>query len=379
MQPADLVILAGYPWLLLHWQNFSHACRLVIFATLASMLLSFSAGGEVLILAFYLLFPIPFMLTVYLAVQDSKTAWKFLEGFALGGGISMLLAAGQVLFGGHVLDFRTNSSFSLPWHFRSYAVFPEVSTFAAHLIYLFGIMLVLTRLGGPRLHFLHRPLPQKTAFFMALSAFLCLLLTQSTSLVVIWPAILLAGMLQSRHLSKRLLGTLALSFLAGLLVVTFLVSELEIRPLESAINSATFRGISMLAVFASLKGGAVLGVGLGNNHEISLYALTAAREYGRSFLTVPSGVGSFVLQRIFEEGYPGLLQFMLCLYLFVRAATYGIFSKGRPDLLSRVFLVLAFASLLISLLVTGYRGIYTNWLWMILPAAVLARQKLLKS
>jgi len=127
---------------------------------------------------------------------------------------------------------------------------------------------------------------------------------------------------------------------------------------------------SILAGLTPLSGGEPFGVGLGNNDLVRQRAWEITRALGLGNAKLPDGINSLIVARIFEEGWPALVQMALAAGLLLRACL----RRGWP-LVEVLLLTLAAGSFLSALAVTGYRGIYSSWLWMTLPLAVLARRQ----
>ncbi|WP_420586562.1 hypothetical protein [Ruegeria sp.] len=277
--------------------------------------------------------------------------------------MSCALFLAQVAIGADSLDFRTNTSFSLPpQHERGFGLFPEVSTFATHTIYLLAVLTVFwcssresktDRLSG--------------VIPMLFIAVTCLFLSKSSSVLIVLPAILIMAYLKGRPLTYRgllgvVLGTAVLTVALQLYYTEFYLQRAE----GSALRSMGLRLITIKTGLSVLENGEAFGVGLGNNEAVTLRAFAVAQEMGFPLLLLPKGVNSFVVARVFEEGWPALFCFGLATFYLLIA----ILSRFE-DAALRCIVVLSLASFLVSLLVTGYRGIYMNWFWISAAPALI--------
>jgi hypothetical protein len=366
LQPVDILLILTYPLMIAFIPRISGLawCVLILFCT--SILISFvSMGGAPLILIYYLAFPLPFLVLTFLACSDEDAAIQLLRGFVVGGAASLVLYFAQLAFGSQLLDFRNNRNFSAPPQFeRGFAIFPEVSTFATHIIYLVGLLLVYLRSGIRRVFS-----PMGFTLIWLVAALVSLLITRSSSVMLVAPVVFIGAFLLTQKLTVKGLAALCFIGLLGAGILYFFVNELYVdRQGDSAFRSMFLRGITMIAGVSVLTSGEVFGVGVGNNHEITFRALDIGQQLGFTFRQLPAGVNSFIFARVFEEGYGAVLQFGFSIGLFVLA----LMRKGL-GIVDKTLLVLCLGSLLVGLLVTGYRGIYMNWFWLIVPAAILGR------
>jgi len=365
LQPLDLIVLAGWPILLAHWPMFDRRIGWISLALTLSLLASWRlAGGQALVLAHGLLLALPFVLLIFLVARSGPARAVFLRFFLWGGGASIALFLAQIAVGAQRLDFRSNTGFSLPAQYgRGFALFPEVSTFAIHANLILAICLVMA---------LHALAPRGVANRRAallLAALAALMLTRSTSFLLIAPVLCTMAVALGRQVSPVTLVRLFLA--AGLIaaVLALFLSQFYVDRLDSAAatRSAQMRLASILAGLSPLWSGEVFGVGLGNNHEIARRAHDIAHTLGLRFVQLPKGVNSQLVARIFEEGWPALLGLMAALPALVRALPLA-----RRDPVVAALVILATGSFLSAAMVTGYRAIYTNWLWLGLPAGLLA-------
>ncbi|MEL7254288.1 MAG: hypothetical protein AAGL23_08935 [Pseudomonadota bacterium] len=367
MQPTDFVILLSYPILLVFLPRLSGLAWLVVIVFVGSTLVSFLAmRGSTVVFAYYLVFSLPFLIMMFLVCREEEAAILFFKGFFVGAALSVLFAFIQLAVGTERLDFRSNRNFSLPQQFnRAFALFPEISTFATHLIYLMSVALVYFRSGVRKVF-----TPAGHLLLILLSATVALMLTRSSSVILVAPLVFAVAILATQKFTTSgVLKLLVVVTLGGLLLLLFFNHYYADRfENNAAFRSMQLRGITMLVGLSVLGTGEIFGVGVGNNFQVTWRALELGQQLGFSFITVPSGVNSFVIARVFEEGYGALLQFAASFAMLVWA-----FCQPNKGIVTKALLVLSVASLLVSLLVTGYRGIYMNWVWLIVPAAVLAR------
>lgn len=364
MQPLDLIAVGGWPLLALYCRRATGLRLTAPLALAGSVVISWLVvGGQAIVLTWTLAFALPFTALSAIALSDVAARRVFLSGFLVAATASALLFLAQITLGAQALDFRTNIAFSLPPQYgRGFALFPEVSTFATHITIATGVTLALL---------LHPAGRKRGALYAALALFaVCLLFTRSTSVIVLAP--LLVGVALRATLTLQLRSLLIVIAIAGLIAVmmTFFITVFYADRLEThaADRSAAMRLASILGGLSPLWTGELFGVGIGENHEVRLRAHQIARAMGLNFGTLPTGVNSQIIGRIFEEGWPALLQMSAAAWALLRANTTARHSPATAALLT-----LGIGSLLTALLVTGYRGVYTNWLW-IAVAAALASQ-----
>lgn len=369
LQPADFVILFSYPILLVYLPQMSGLAWLVIMLFASSSFISFLAmGGSAVILAYYFVFPLPFLIMAFIVCRQEASAILFFKGFFWGATISIVYSFLQLAVGTQLLDFRSNRNFTLPPQFdRAFALFPEISTFATHLIYLISVLLVYFRSGVRRVFS-----PSGNVLLILLAAAVALMFTRSSAVILVAPLAFAVALLATQRFTTTGLFKLLVAVILAGLFLFFFVTEYYSDRFEnnSAFRSMQLRGITMLVGISVLETGEVFGVGLGNNYQVTWRALEVGQQLGFSFILLPSGVNSFVIARIFEEGYGALVQFLVSLGMLIWA-----FLRRDNGIVSKSLLVLSVASLLVSFSVTGYRGIYMNWFWLIVPAAVLARSE----
>lgn len=366
LQPSDLVIIAGYPILLAYWKRLGPAGVLVLLTSLVIFFAALLNDGDAIFFLFYLTLLLPFCFLLYIIVQDQHAGWRFLQGFTVGGCLTIVHFLAQTYFGPASLDFRTNTNFTLPAYSRGYGLLPEVSTLVTYFIYLLCITLTMVRLGA---RYIFRP--AGNTLFLALLTLACMLITASSSVIVILPVILVIILVHTQRISMRNIFLLVLALPALALILNYYFQEYYFQIRGSAgLASLRIRFTTFMAGLSVLSSGEVFGVGLGNNHLITERIYRAASELGvQNYTFVPDGVNSLVIQRIFEEGYMGLMQIALLIYLFITAHLRLL--RAREDTVGKILLMVATASFITSTIASGYRGIYMNWFWMVIPAALL--------
>lgn len=365
-QPLDLLVAAGWPILAAHMLRLPPALVPVIVGGVASLLLSWLVGGGLALPAIWTLaFALPFLALVALATAEEGAARAFLAGFLAGASLSALLFLAQLALGADRLDFRNNLAFRLPPQYgRGFALFPEVSTFAAHGIIALCATLALS------LHPALVPARRRLAHGLSAALAVTLLFTQSTSLIVILPV--LAGFAIAKTtrasfsaLVPGVLMAVTLALLLSLFVQNFYLERLESA---SAERSAAMRLSSVLGGLSVLFSENLLGMGVGRNELVAYPAFEVARMLGLSFGALPQGVNAQIVSRLFEEGWPAVIHLALCAAILVRALRHA---RAPLDV---ALAVLAVGSALVAATVIGYRGIYGNWLWLAIPAGLLARR-----
>ncbi len=363
-QPLDLLVPAGWPLLAAHARRLPPGLSAVVLSALLSLAFSWLiAGGVWIVLAWTLGFALPFVLLAGLAACEPGAARALTGGFLLGAGLSLVLFVAQLVVGAEVLDFRNNYAFRLPPHYgRGFALFPEVSTFAAHGVLAFCALLVpclSPQSGKGRL----------AVRLLAAAVAVALLFTQSTTLLVVLPLLAAVALAKTTRASfNTLVLTMLLALGLALLVMLFVQSFYTERlQSASAERSASMRLASLLGGLSILWSGDVFGVGIGRNELVAPRAFAVARALGLSFGALPEGVNGQLVGRIFEEGWPAVLHYLLGGALLIAALRRA---RAPGD---AMLALMALGSLMISAAVVGYRGVYTNWLWLALPAGLLAR------
>jgi len=367
LQPMDLLALVALPLIVVFRKYLAPEIFIGVTLLIAAFSMSTWVGGSVTVLLYYLGFILPFILGLYIILRVRAAQRWFLSAFLLGGVLSCLFFLTQIVFGAENLDFRNNSFFRMPPHFgRGFALFPEVSTFAAHAVIVLGVLLSL----------MFRP-HNKAANRHFILVLLCLILvslmfTRSTSFLLIAPLLVGFVVFRTNRLSlNSALTTVFIVILATAVLSYFLSIFYADRLLtSSAERSAAMRLASILGGLSPLTSGEIFGVGLGNNELVRGRAFNAARALGLVHGRLPDGINSLVVGRIFEEGWPAVLQQCFAIILLARAAVLRRLSGGEAALIT-----LALGSFLVSLFVTGYRGIYTNWMWLAIAPAILANHK----
>lgn len=362
LQPMDILVVIGWPLLAAFARPLIAHAPLVLIPCLISFALSWAAmGGEVLILIWTLFFAVPFVGLMTLVFGNETARKMLLKGLAVGAVFSLILFLAQIIFGAEGLDFRTNIAFRLPPHYgRGFAIFPEVSTFASHcgIAAAMAVALMMHPGSGAARR-------RRWAVMLAFCG-LALLFSRSSSVLVLVPILLTVAIAVTTRLTwNTLLLAGVLAIVLSLFLALFLQSFYAERMAESsATRSASMRLASLLGGLSPLSSGELFGVGLGENALVRVRAHEAARAWGLRFGNLPNGVNSHVVARIFEEGWPAVIQMVAAGWMLLRARHCARESPERAALY-----VLAVGSLLSASVVTGYRGIYTNWIWLAGAAA----------
>jgi hypothetical protein len=363
LQPMDLVVLAGWPLLAVFARRLPPAMLGILATGLLSVAASWTAvGGQALILIWTLGLAFPLVALAALTAAEPRAARAFVSAFLTGAGASALLFLAQIAVGAENLDFRNNPAFRLPPHFgRGFALFPEVSTFAAHSVIAFGTALALA------LHPQTAPGRRQRLLLLVALLALALLLTRSTSVVLLLPVITGLALAKTTRASVNtlILAGLVTAVFAALILVFLQSLYIERIESDAAQRSASMRLASILGGLTPLARGEVFGVGIGNNAEIAQRAFEVARDLGLSFGKLPDGVNAQLIGRIFEEGWPAVLQFAVAGAVLLSA----LLAARSPTEIALA--CLAAGSLLVAVAVIGYRGIYTTWLWLALPAGLI--------
>ena len=364
LQPLDLLILLGLPLIPAFWRQFAGPSFWVLMPMAASLLLSWLVmGGIVLVLLWTFVLALPFVALAYLALSQPRARAAALRGFLIGATGSVLLFLAQITFGAEALDFRSNTAFSLPPQYgRGFALFPEVSTFATH-----AVMALAVAFAG-LLHPETGRAGRQRRLALVLLLLVALMFSRSTSVLVLVPLLIgTAVMVTTRPTLNTLLMVMGLATL-GALFLAFFLSAFYVDRLETAAadRSMAMRLASILGGLSPLVSGEIFGLGIGENDAVRLRAHEAARALGLRFGNLPTGVNSQIVGRIFEEGWPAVLQMGLA-----GAMLFGARREARKGAVPAALYVLAVGSLFSALFVTGYRGIYTNWLWLAAAAALV--------
>ena len=362
MQPMDIVVLAGLPLLAAFVRALSRTASRVLLPCVASIALSWVAmGGQVLVLGWTVVFALPFVALMTLTLQAPLARRLFLRSFLVGGALSATFFLLQITFGAEGLDWRSNLAFRLPPQYgRAFALFPEVSTFATHAAITCGMVfaLILHRQSLPR----HR---HRAVLLLAILG-LALLFSRSTTVLVLVPllgvtALSLTTRLTMNTLLLSLILIAVLSLFMAYFLQTFYMERLES---DSAGRSVSMRLASILGGLSPLISGEMFGVGIGENSQVTRRAYDAAQVFGLRFGKLPDGVNSQIIGRIFEEGWAAVVQMAAAVWMLMRSR---ISCRASPEMAA--LFVLAMGSFLSALMISGYRGIYTNWFWLAAAAA----------
>lgn len=363
LQPLDCLVILGWPLILLHFRQIPVASGFVILSLVTSLALSFTmAKGDGLVFGHGVILAGGFVLLVAIAAGSPTAQHKFLRWFLLGAAGSAILFLLQLGFGAQMFDYRTNEAFSLPKQYgRGFALFPEVSTFATHAGMAFAVvagLLAAQQVG---------PFSRRGLWALSILLLISLMFSRSTSFLVVTPFLCVFAIIQNRQVDAAGLFRLAaVAVVAGLVLYAFF-NLLYVDRLEtaSATRSFSMRLASILGGLSPLWEGDIFGVGLGQNHEIQRRAYDMGRALDLSFGQLPQGVNSQIVSRIFEEGWPALINFAIGIALLVRSI-----GRRQKSSLEAALVTLAVGSFLTALMITGYRGIYSNWLWLALPAGL---------
>jgi hypothetical protein len=362
LQPMDGLVITGWPLLLLRLAQLPWGLLPVLGTGLLSLGLSWLLnGGQALILAWTVGFALPFVALTALVAADPLARSRLLLGLMLGAATSALLFCAQIWLGAEALDFRSNLAFRLPSQYgRAFALMPEVSTYAVHAVLSVAMFTTLI---------LHGVRSRRRLLVLALLLLVTLAFTRSTSVIVLLPLLFTLALARSRRADAQ---AMMLSFAASLILLLLMAGFLQLFYAErlqsaSASRSAAMRLASVLGGLSPLERGELFGLGIGENALVRLRAHEAARAFGLRFGSLPDGINSQIIGRLFEEGWPALLHLSVATILLAR-----LWRSGQGDPAISALLVLAWGSFLAALLVVGYRGIYTNWLWLGLAAGLPA-------
>lgn len=350
IQFMDIVIAAGMPLLI---QNRDGATWFIVGMQALSMTLSFAVvGGQLPVLMWQLIFACPFVALMALVFGQPIARFRFASAFVLAGGMSVALFWAQILWGARAYDFRNNMSFRLPPQFeRGFALFPEVSIYATHAAILVGLCAVLI------LDRRVRGIWVTLASTIGTCALVSLFWTQSTSVFVMLPLVIAFSALASArsHQAVRI-GTVAVTVI--FLVAYFMGPYADRLASTSALRSGDLRLSSILGAITPVLHGQFLGVGVGNNEQVARYIFSAAHDWGIMPVRIPQGISSHIFTRIFEEGVPAIVAMALAVFGGLRRSNLDV----SPDF--RMIWLLILGSAISAFFITGYRGIYTNWIWL---------------
>ena len=371
LQPLDFLILIAYPIILMYLPQIPKWSVIIALMSMFASTFAVLNGGDPMILLYYLVFILPFMMLIAMIASRSDTRQIFIKYFAIGGTFSLILFLLQVIVGAQALDFRTNGNFGLPEQYnRGFALFPEVSTFSTHAIYLLGVLIMFTRTKSVR-----RLFAFGRVGLLAILVVCCLVFTRSTSVLIVAPLVVAVAYFKGQQLSmKGIFGAVVLTLVATVFLQFYVENFYAERAASGGHRSAWLRGISIVSGLSILSTGEIFGVGLGNNHLISNQAIELARRVGFVLVLVPEGINSLIVSRIFEEGWPAAVLFGVAFSFLIR-----VWVAFQSDPYARAFCLLAVASMLVSLLVTGYRGIYMNWFWLAVAPALVQQTEYVRA
>ena len=380
LQPTDLVILAGYPLILLCYARFGPRFLVFIIVYVLCLLLALvnPAHGDRLTISYYVVFLLPLMILLYITLRDQHGGWRFIQGFAAGGVLMMPLGLIQFVFGPETLDIRSNTNFSiLHQPNRAFGLAAESALFASPLCLLIGMLVTMSRLNISQVFhlYLFRSLGNTTV--LAVLALVTLVLTLSSTIFSLLPVIFVLVLIQTMQMRPEYIVLYLIAALLGYLFVIYVFLPLWGTLRGGAQNSIYLRYTSMVASILALQNEqAILGFGMGNNHLATPYLQLAADllnrdDWGDFFFNQQEGINSALLTKVFEEGIVGISQILLSLWFLCSAYLH----LSKTDAFSRIMLTTATASLIIAFLVNGYRGSYISWFWMVVPLALLEREK----
>ena len=380
MQPADLVILAGYPLILISCTRLGprFLVFVVVYALCLLLALVNPAHGDRLTISYYVIFLLPLTILLYITLRDQHGGWRFIQGFATGGALMMPLGLIQFVFGAETFDIRSNTNFSILQGNRAVGLLAEPSLFAVNLCLLIGMLITMSILNISYVFhsYLFRSLGNTTVLAVLASAIL--VLTLSSTIFSLLPVILVLVMVQTIQAKPKHIFLYLIAALLTYLFVNYVFLPLwgTVRG-GGALNSIYLRYTSMVAsVMALQEEQAILGFGLGNNHLTAQYLDRAAQSlnidgWGHFAFFQQEGITSLLFTKVFEEGIVGAGQILLSLWFLCSAYLH----LSKTDAFSRIMLTTAVASLIIAFLIDGYRGSYVNYLWMVVPLALLERKK----
>ncbi len=392
IQPLDLVavpaLLVAVPSLL---QVRGRALLPIVVTMLSwagSVLMAREPAGQIEVL-FYAAALGPILLCTTSFLDRSEGRRAFLSGFLIGAIPSSALAVVQGLVGSSsVLDVRTNASFNLlPQPGRSMAFFPEASGFAATTA-IHAACLILYRLTVDKeasgntpskdtstnntstnntstnntstnnTEQTKRSLLYRFTPALLLLDLLGIAFAKSTSTLLLTPILLLLGFRLLGYSAPKMLKRLLLvgpivAFMGYLFIAEFYSTRFANR---DAFNSIETRLSTILAAVGPLREGQLFGVGVGNNELAESYILEASRERGLR-AAVTSGITSLLGQRIFEEGIGAVISVGISVMVLWRNM------MNRATSVERVLALFAGGMLLSFVFVSGYRGLYTSWMW----------------
>ncbi|MBV0911119.1 hypothetical protein [Anianabacter salinae] len=368
LQPLDLLAPFGLLLAAMYLRRLPPLLLPVLGTGMLSVLASAAfSPADPITLVWTLWFAFPFVLGLAIAAGHSGARAGFLLGFSLGAAASGLLFAAQIVLGSETLDFRDNFAFRLPAQYgRAFALMPEVSTYAVHAILAASIATAFL------VHPASRQRTRLVALPLAIGLAATLVLTRSTGVIVLLPVTLVLALVIATRASANALTLMLICVCAMAVLLIAYVETVYVERLASASaeRSGAMRLASMLGGVSVLATGDLFGVGIGQNHEIARYAYETARTLGLSFGALPDGVNSQVIGRIFEEGWPAVLHLGLAGAILVRSM------RRWPDPGRAAIALLAAGSALAATGILGYRGLYTAWIWLALPAGLLCERDL---
>ncbi len=376
IQPLDLVavpaLLIAIPSLLQVRARAALPVLLTMLSWITSVLLAREPVGQIEVL-FYAAALGPVLLCTTSFLDRSQGRRAFIGGFLAGGVVSTAFGLAQGLVGGSsAIDFRTNAAFNLlPQPGRSMAFFPEASAFAATTL-VHAACLILYRLtidndrdntgseatsdGSTSIE--KRGLIYRLTPALVVADLLGVAFAKSTSTLLLTPILLLLGFKLMGYSAPKAFGRLLLIgpvvALAGYLFVAEFYSTRFAN--RDAFNSIETRLSTILAAVGPLRDGQLFGVGVGNNDLAESYILEASRARGLR-AAVTSGITSLLGQRVFEEGIGAILSVGVSLLVLAR----NVFNRMTP--VDKILGLFSGGMLLSFVFVSGYRGLYTSWMW----------------
>lgn len=354
LQPVELLVILCLPFTA--WRirqlNFP-AVLLVSILVFACALARPNDQFMMLVWAWQMILPPLFCLVLALLWRKHDTAQWMLKGFVIAGAASAVLALLQVLTLSSQLDWRNNILFSLPPQFaRGFALLPEASTLAVHLMLAMTVMVIFE---FPKRRSIRWP------FYAVMGG--SLIWTASSSIFIVGPIAL--GLIWWVLPRSRIFWPILL-FALAIALISWGVSIEERSAVNANTRSAAIRLSTMIAGLMPVLEAQILGNGIGSQSLIAQEALDVARRMGLRFGSMPQGINSFVISQIYEQGSLAFLLYLSVFAIHLR----GLRTTGFDQKLAATGLL----CLAISAFVVGYRGIYLNWMPFACAMALLSRQ-----
>jgi hypothetical protein len=380
LQPFEILLLVwmvveGIRFLLRGKIKLTYFVRFMVpmfsISWIISAVFSENISESIIYLLYYFGLILPGMFLLYnIAISESRFIF-FIQGFLVGGIVSSIVGVCQFLLGPQYFNFINNKNFSLIPVKKAFGFTPEASILAGLLVIAIAVVLFLLKRKDCRNYF--RKFHNKSLIVSQNKLLLLLMIlvtgfiaTLSSSVIVVLPIVIMYLYVKMYNVEKLLKTIFTEGLVFVVIILVFYFGFWENRwETGDASGSMVMRAASMIAALETFFQNWLIGVGLGNTSEAVTETTTGWIDKIMPGLPVKSGVDSFPLHLMVEQG---IVAFLLIVYS-VRWGWKGINRKMmRINPMLPLLSVILFSSFIVGLLTVGYRGLYH--LWLIFPFSV---------